>query len=117
LTSAATFSTLRSRFGELFHEHLGVASALVVFLAATGWQVLGRTFAETTLRLKIGKSLRRERDQFAQAEVARFVLHKLDQLSANALVLVRRIDIKAGQLAFIPFAINVQRHASDGIFV
>jgi len=90
---------------------------LLVFFAARGRQIVGRALGETTLGLKICERLRREREQFAQARFARLVFDELNQLPPDAPVFVQWIDIKAGQLAFFLFGINVQRHARDRIFI
>jgi len=44
---------------ELLHEHLGVPSALVVFLTAAQRKIIGRAFDESSLRLEVRKRLRR----------------------------------------------------------
>ena len=88
---------------ELLHQHLRVAAALLVFLAARGRQIVRRAFGEAALGLKISERLRRERQQLAQAQLARPVLDELDQLAADALILVRRADVQARQLALVLF--------------
>ena len=90
---------------------------MLVFFAAGGRQIVGRAFTEAALGLKIRERLRRERDEFAQIHFARLVFHELDQLPPDALIFVRRADVKARQLALLLFGINVQRHARDRIFI
>ena len=91
---------LRPVLPELFHQHLRVAPALFVVLPARGREVFGCAFDEPALRLEVGGGLRGQRQQLRQAELARPVLDELNQLPADGLVLVRRTDIKTGQLAF-----------------
>ena len=86
---------------ELLHQDLGIAAALVVLLAARGRQIVRRAFDEAAFGLKIGEGLRREREQLAQPQLARPVFHELNQLAADALVLVRRADVQARQLALV----------------
>src|SRR5204863_5917376 len=93
-------SMLRSRLGELLDQHLRIASALVVLRPALGRQIIRRAFSESTLGLKIGESLCRQSNQVGQSHFECLVLHKLNQLFADALVLVRWADIKRSQLAF-----------------
>ena len=72
-----------------FTSTLESPSALFVLLPARRRQVVGSAFDEAALGLKIREGLRRERQQFAQAQFARPVLHELDQLASDALILVR----------------------------
>src|SRR5260221_296915 len=73
---------------QFLHQHLGVAAALVVFLAARGRQIVRRAFRKPAFRLKIRECLRRKREQLAQAGLARPGLDELNQLPADALVFV-----------------------------
>ena len=102
---------------QLLNQHLRVAPALIVFFAPRGRQVVRRTFGKTAFGLKVCERLGRERDEFVQADVARLVFDELDQLAADALVFVRRVDIQAGQLAFALFRIKMQRDAGDRVAV
>jgi hypothetical protein len=51
---------------QFLHKHFGISSALLVFFAARGRQIVGRAFAEAAFGLKISERLRREREQFIQ---------------------------------------------------
>src|ERR1035437_7416959 len=117
ITGMRTRQFIGSRLGQLLYKHFGISSALVIFLATRGRQIVRRAFGKTAFGLKISERLRREREQFDQAHFARLVFDKLNQLPPDALVFVRRIDVKARQLALFLFGINVQRHAGDGILI
>src|SRR5450432_169611 len=112
-----TYRFIRSCLDQFFHQHLGIASALVIFFAACGRQVVGRALGKTALGLEISERLRREREQFAQVQFLRLVLDELNELASDALVFVRRADVQARQLAFFLFGVNVQRYARDRIFI
>ena len=94
--------TARDSFSHLqfLYKDLGISSALLVFFAAGGRQIVRRPFGKTTLGLKVGEGLRREGDELAQAHFPRLGFHKLDQLFADAPVLMQRADIEACQFAF-----------------
>jgi len=71
-------------FGQLFDEDLRVATALVVFLAPGGREVIGRALAEAALGLEIVKAcVESVSNSFNPSSRALF-LHKLNQLAADA---------------------------------
>src|SRR5271165_1116208 len=107
---------LRGNF-QLLQENFRVPSAMVIFLAAGGRKVVGGAFDKAALGLEISKRLRREGDQFVQAHFAGFIFDELNQLSADTLVLVRRIDVKTGEFARLLRGINVQRDAGHRVLV
>ncbi len=94
-----------------------MAAALVVFLAPGGRQVVGGAFGEAAFGLEPGKGLRGERNEFLEAQLAGFVFHKLDELAADALVLVGGADVEAGQFTFAQFGPGMQGDAGDGVFI
>ena len=102
---------------QFLDQHLGVAAALVVFLTARGREIVGLAFAEAAFGLKVSKRLRRERDQFAQAELARLAFDELDQLPPDALVFMRGVDVETGQFALVLLRVNVQRDTGDRVLV
>src|ERR1035438_10343827 len=71
---------------EFLDEHLGVTTALVVFLPAGGRQVVGSALGKATFALEIGEGLRGQREEFVEAHVAGLILNVLDELAADALV-------------------------------
>src|SRR5271154_5732499 len=75
---------------QFLHEHLGISSALLVFFAARGRQIVGRAFAEAAFGLKISERLGGEREQFGEVQFLRLVLDELDQFAPDALIFVRR---------------------------
>src|SRR5205814_6093739 len=92
-------------------------SALVVFLAASRRQIVRRAFRKAALGLEISEGLRRERNEFVQAGFARFVFDELNEFAANALVLVRRIDVQKSQLPLAMLWIRVQGDAGDRVLI
>src|SRR2546429_294005 len=56
-TAFAVAPVPRDRLFQLFHQHLGLSSALFVFLAAAGRQVLGRALGEPALGLEVSECL------------------------------------------------------------
>src|ERR1017187_8714362 len=102
---------------EFLDEHLGVAAALVVFLAAAGRQVIRCALGKATFALEIGEGLRGKRDQLMEAHVAGLVLHVLDELAPDALVFVGRADVEAGELALAVLHISVQGDTGDRVLV
>ena len=82
---------------KLFDQHFGIASALVVLLAA-GWrQVVRCAFSKAGLGLEIGESLSREGEEFVETQFAGFVLNELNHLASDALIFVGGIDVEAGE--------------------
>ena len=55
--------------------------------------------------------------ELVQAHLAGLVLDELDQLAADALVLVSRADVEAGQLALAVLGIGVQGDTGDWVLV
>src|SRR5205814_1408739 len=102
---------------QAFHQHLGFATALFVFFAAGGGQIVRVSFDKTSFGLEVGEGLGGEREQFGQAHFPRLGFNKLDQLSANPLVFVRRADVEAGQFALVVLRINVQSDTGDRVLV
>src|SRR4029077_16748223 len=56
---------------QFFHEYLGLAPALFVFLAPGRRQVLSGSFHESGFGLEVRERLRRERDQLRQTGFSR----------------------------------------------
>src|ERR1017187_5468172 len=106
---------MRAGLLELLDEHLGVAAALVVFLAASGRQIVRRTFSKAALGLEIGEGLRGKGDEFVEAHLTRLVLDELNQLAADALVFVGRADVQAGEFPLALLGISVQGDAGDRV--
>src|SRR2546427_49351 len=102
---------------EFLHQHFGVAAALVVFVAARRREVVAGAFNEAALGLEIGESLGGKSQQIVETKFPRFVLHKMDHLASDPLVLVRRIDVETCQLALAMLLINVQSDASHRVLV
>src|SRR6185437_12358994 len=107
----------RQRSLQFFHQHLRLAAALLVFFATRQGQIVGGAFDETAFRLEVGERLGREREQFVEAEFARFAFGELDQFAANALVFVRGVDVEAGKLALLLIGIDLQGDAGDRVFI
>src|ERR1017187_6517017 len=108
---------MRAGLLELLDEHLGVAAALVVFLAANGRQVVRGALGKAALGLEIREGLGGERDEFVEPHLTRLVLHVLDKLAADALVFVGRADVEAGELALALLGPDVQGDAGDRVLV
>src|SRR5580765_5933173 len=94
---------------QLLDEHLGVPAALLVLLPSRRRQIVRRPLGETGFGLEIREGLRRERQELAQAKLASPVFHELYQLAPDALILVRRADVQARQLALILFGVEMKR--------
>jgi hypothetical protein len=52
-----------------------------------------------------------------EAKFPRLAFNELDQLSADALILVRRADVETGKFALLLFGINMQRHTRHGVLI
>src|SRR5262245_39143292 len=102
---------------EFLDEDFRVASALLVRLAPAGRKIVGRAFDEPPLRLEVVEGLRGEREDLAESEVARAVFGKLNQLAADALVLVRRAHVERPELGLALLAVLVKRDAGDRVLV
>src|SRR5437867_4449867 len=92
--SSALFNALASKtvfdrswaLLQLFDKHLRIAAALIVFFAAGGRQIVGRSFGKTAFGLEIGEGLRGKGNQLIKAHLPRFALDKLNELAADALI-------------------------------
>src|SRR5688500_15345468 len=81
---------------QLLHQNLRVPAATLVFLASVRRKIIRCTLGKSALGLEVSKSLRRQCYQLRQADFASSIFSELNQFSANALILVRWIDIKTG---------------------
>src|ERR1700722_4994477 len=102
---------------ELFHQHLGVPAALFVLLPPCRREIVRGAFQKPPFGLKIGKGLRRERQEFPKTQFTRPVFHELDQFAPNPLVLMRRAHIQTRQLRLVLLGIHVEGDAGEGILV
>src|SRR5262245_63060000 len=80
------------RWDQLLHQHGGFAAALVVLLAAGRREVLGRAELEPALVDEEVNRLRREGEECREPLRPGEALGVLDELPADALVLVAVID-------------------------
>ena len=94
-------------FVQLLDQNPGVPPALVVLFTTHRRKIIQGALHKAALQLEISKRLSRERDQFREAHFAGFVFNEAHQLSTDALVSVRRIDIKAGEFALLLPGIDV----------
>ena len=102
---------------ESLDQDFRIASALLIARAAGGGEVVRGAFRESALGLEVGEGLRREGEQRVQSELAGARLDILDQLSSDPLVLVRGVDVEAGELALVALRVDVQRDASDRVAI
>ena len=71
--------------------------------------------AKPAFDLKVGEGLGGQREQFRTPVARAAVLHELNQLAPDALVLVRRADVQARELALVLLGKDVQRDTGDRV--